>query len=251
MLKKNLPHLLALLVCGPLAATIASAALTATPQITAEEIVQKNASARGGLVAWRAVHSMKMTGQMDAGKGVELPFVLDLERPRKMRLELQFDGKIAKQVYDGVNGWKVRPYLGHDDTESYTADELKQAAMQSELDGPLLDHSAKGVQVALEGSEKVEDHEAYKLRLTMKDQQVRHVWIDARTFLEVRIDGTRRMDGKMRTMYTYYRNYKPVKGLMVPYLLETSVDGVKQREKIKLDIVNVNARLDDRLFAKP
>jgi hypothetical protein len=37
--------------------------------------------------------------------------VMDLERPRKMWFEPQFGGKTAVQVFDGTNGWKLRPYL--------------------------------------------------------------------------------------------------------------------------------------------
>jgi hypothetical protein len=37
---------------------------------------------------------------------------------------------------------------------------------------------------------------------------------------------------------------------MVPYLLETAVDGISQVEKIHIETVEVNPKLDDSLFAK-
>ena len=40
-----------------------------------------------------------------------LPFIMELKRPRKMRFELQFKGQTAVQVFDGANGWKLRPFL--------------------------------------------------------------------------------------------------------------------------------------------
>jgi len=41
------------------------------------------------------------------------------------------------------------------------------------------------------------------------------LWIDRKTFMEVKIDGTpRRMDGKMRPVAIYLREYKSVQGLM-------------------------------------
>jgi len=94
--------------------------------------------------------------------------VMDLERPRKQRLEVQFAGKTAVQVYDGANGWKLRPFLNRLDVEPYTADELKLASMQSELDGTLVDLAAKGSTVELAGMEKVENHDTYNLKVKLK-----------------------------------------------------------------------------------
>jgi hypothetical protein len=106
--------------------------------------------------------------------------------------------------------------------------------------------------VNLEGIEKVEGQDAYKLKLTMKGGQVRRLWIATQTFLEVKIEGVpRRMDGKMRPVEIYYRDYKPVNGLMVPYVLETKVQGARQSHKMTIESVVVNPKLDDAFFAKP
>src|SRR4029077_14299215 len=114
---------------------------------------------------------------------VELPFVMDMARPRKLRVELQFNGQTAIQVYDGANGWKLRPFLNRRVVEPFTTDEMKLASMQADLDGPLVDYAAKGTQIELAGVEKVEDRDTYKLKLTMKNGRAIHVWIDAQTFL--------------------------------------------------------------------
>jgi hypothetical protein len=49
----------------------------------------------------------------------------------------------------------------------------------------------------------------------------------------------------------YYRDYKSVNGLMVPYVLETTVQGAKQSHKMTIETVVVNPKLDDVLFTKP
>ena len=251
-------------------------------QLTAKQVADKNVAARGGLTAWRAVKSMSMTGNMDAGKvdtrtekeriggqptsrvsrrvrpeaakpgadtvtTVQVPFVMELQRPRKMRLEIQFKGETAVQVYDGVTGWKLRPFLERREVEPYTPEELKVAAQQQELDGPLVDYAAKGNKIALE----VQGRNAYKLKVTLKDGQVRHVWVDAETFLDVKIDGTRRLGAKSRTVATYMSDYKSVDGVKVPYVLETKVEGVKGSEKILIEQVALNPKIADVRFTKP
>ena len=226
---------------------------TAAP-LSAAQIADKSVAARGGLQVWRAVQTLTYSGKMDAGgkQNVQLPFVMTLKRPRKTRVEIDFANDKAVQVYDGASGWKLRPFLGRKDVEPFTNEELKAASMEADLDGPLVDYAAKGTRVDLEGVEKVEGHDAYKLKLTMKGGQVRHLWVDAQTFMEVKIEGVpRRMDGKMRPVEVYMRDYRPVSGLMVPHLLETTVQGFKPSHKMTIESVIVNPKLEDSLFAKP
>jgi outer membrane lipoprotein-sorting protein len=265
------------------------------PKLTAEQVIEKNVAARGGLQGWRAVQAMVWTGKMDAGSGdsvtrstrfaqaglipnsrkpahakeviaaqqagllkteaekqVQLPFVLDMKRSHKSRLQIEFAGKTAVQVYDGTHGWKLRPFLNRNDVEPFTEDEAKAEAGKPDMDGPLVDYASKGTKVALESVEPVEGHDAYKLKLTMKNGDVQHVWIDAQSFLDVKIEASpRRMDGKMHTVVVYQRDFRSVDGLMVPFVLETAVDGYPNTHKIYIEKVAVNPKLDDSLFAKP
>ena len=282
-----------LLVLGAALGFAGSALLAQNAGLTADQIVSKNVAARGGLKAWRAVQTLTESGKMGAGgdqrepqagvpglkrpgkqnmqmassprlaREAQLPFTLEMERPRRMRLELQFKGQTAVQVYDGTNGWKVRPFLNRMEVEGYTEDELHKAALQSELDGPLVDFEAKGTKIELEGTEKVEDHDTYRLKVTMKDGHSMHIWIDAKTFLETKVEGTpRRLDGVEHPVQVYYRDYRSVDGLQVPFLLETKVlpaptvaKAVRQAnfpvEKIVIEKVVVNPKLDAAQFTKP
>ena len=138
----------------PAAAKQASANAPAAPSLpglTAAQIVERNVQARGGLDAWHAVTSMTLTGKMEAGgtANPELPFVMRMKRPHKSRLEIRFNDKTAVQVYDGANGWKVRPFLNREQIEPYTATEARQAAAWDEMDGPLVDYEKKGTKVAV------------------------------------------------------------------------------------------------------
>src|SRR5579864_7863709 len=123
-------------------------------------------------------------------KQVQLPFVREMKRPGKSRIELEFAGKTAIQVYDGKEGWMKRPYLNRDDWEPFTAEQAKASAAMWDIDGPLMDTNAKGTKVALEGVGKVDGNDAWKLKLTLKDGTVQHVWVDQKSFLDVKVEGT-------------------------------------------------------------
>ena len=194
---------------------------------------------------------------------VNLPFLMELARPRKMRFELQVAGQTALQVYDGVNGWKLRPYLNRLEVEPYTAEEMKAASMQWELDGPLVDYVVKGTRIESDGTERVEDRDTYKLKLTLKSGEVTHVWVDAQTFLETKIQGQpRRLDGTNHPVEVYYRDYRNVNGLEIPFVLETRVLPVTKTatgfrdtpvppEKVLIEKVVINPAFDAGLFSKP
>jgi hypothetical protein len=242
---------------------------------SATEIVDKNIAARGGLNKWRAVHALSWSGKMDAGGNnqralkipgmppppppskdptaqVQLPFVLEMKRPHKSRLEIEFNGGTAVQAYDGAHGWKLRPFLNRHEVEPFTADELRLAADQADLDGQLIDYAAKGTKVELAGAEQVEGKNTYKLKLTLKNGRVLHEWLDAQSFLEVKIEGApRKLDGKPHAVAIYMRDYRTVDGLKIPHLIETAVQGVERTEKIQIEKVVVNPRLDESRFNKP
>ncbi|WP_175107884.1 outer membrane lipoprotein-sorting protein [Pararobbsia alpina] len=183
---------------------------------------------------------------------VKLPFALEMKRPHKTRLELEFNKQTSVQIFNGTSGWKVRPYIGRREVEAFSPAELKAASAQPDVDGMLIDHAAKGVAVVLERSEVVEGRETYRLRLTVKNGEQRHVWVDAQTFLETKIDAPpRKIDGAMRTVSTYYRNYKSVNGLMVPFVVETRVDGGRNSGVMLIDHVQVNPAIEDSRFGKP
>jgi hypothetical protein len=288
-----------LAICVPVGFAISLTAADESPtsgaKLSAAQIVDKNVAARGGLQAWRAVQTMTLAGKLgaggnqratlqvptsgqisaSAGRGsrpalpqrpvdeVQLPFVMQLRRPRKLRFELQFNGQTAVQVFDGTNGWKLRPFLGRRVVEPYSADEMKTTSMQADLDGPLVDYAAKGTQIELAGMEQVEGRGTYKLKLTLKGGEAMHVWIDTQTFLEVKMEGQpRRLDGVDHPVEVYLRDYRPVSGLQVPFLLETRVLPVAKTalglkdppvppEKTIIDRVVVNPKLDEALFSKP
>jgi len=273
----------------------AAAAAPAPAKLSAAEVITKNVAARGGLQAWRAVQTMSLSGKTGAGgnqratlrvptqaqatvvaqksdqaevptrrvEEVYLPFLMELARPRKMRFELQFAGQTALQVYDGVNGWKLRPYLNRLEVEPYTADEMKAASLGSELDGPLVDYAAKGTRVESDGIEKVEGRETYKLKLILKSGAVTHVWVDAQTFLETKVEGQpRRLDGVDHPVEVYYSDYRNVNGLQIPFVLETRVLPVTKTalglrdtpvppEKTLIEKVVINPKFDAGLFSKP
>jgi outer membrane lipoprotein-sorting protein len=261
------------------------------PRLTVQEIVAKNVAARGGLAAWRAIKSISYDGSLDAGKVrpdnglhpsaterliekpgtsrkvaqapdqkllgedtgtvVTLPYTLIMQRPNKQRVEVKFKDQTLVQVYDGEHGWKLQPYLNRGGAIAFTAEELKKARQFQDIDGPLIDYVAKGIKIQLDGVGRVEGRPSYVLKLELQDGSTRRVWVDAETYLDVQVDGSRRLNGRVVPVYTTLRDFRTVMGIKVPYLMETRTEGLPDREKIIVDKVVLNPKLDGHFFTKP
>jgi hypothetical protein len=214
--------------------------------------VAQNVAARGGDEAWRDVSSLRLTGQMDVGQGMLVPYVLEQKRPNKMRLEFVFDGETAVQCTDGNAGWKVVPFRGRTAPEPMTEEELRETADSADLYGVLFDYAARGHAVEPLGREPVEGRDALKLKVTLPGGAVRWVYVDAESGLEVKVEALRTVGGRERRVETFYHDWQATEeGLLIARRQETRTEGDNQLHLLTVETVVVNPPLDDSRFAMP
>jgi outer membrane lipoprotein-sorting protein len=218
---------------------------------TVDALVARNVAARGGAEAWRAVSSLRLTGRMDVGQGMLVPYVLEQKRPAKMRLEFVFDDETAVQCSDGKTGWKVTPFRGRKTPEPLTADELREAASSADPYGPLFDYARRGHEVALLGRKPIQGRDAFELKVTLPGGAVRWVYLDAESGLEVKVDAVRKLGKRERRVETFYHDWQAAEGLLIPRRYETRTEGVKDMHLLTVETVRVNPPLDDSRFAMP
>lgn len=237
-----------LLLCGLI---VLAATFAAAQDLTLDQVIAKSVEARGGMEKLKAVKSMRMTGKMTVGPGMEAPLILMAKRPLKMRLEATIQGLTLVQAYDGTNGWQIVPFQGKKDAEPMSADDLKDAQEQADMDGPLVDYKDKGNKVELMGKEAVEGSDAYKLKVTLKSGDIRYIYLDPDSFLEIKTEGKRMVRGTEMEFESVSGDYKEVEGLMMPFSIEAGPKGSPQRQKITIEKVEINPAMDDNLFKMP
>jgi outer membrane lipoprotein-sorting protein len=218
---------------------------------TVDEIIAKNAAAKGGLAKLKAVQSTRFSGTIDFG-GVQAEITRVVKRPNKTRMEITTQGMTMVQAYDGQNGWQIVPFTGKKDPEPMAADELKSAAQQADIDGPLVDYKKKGHKVELIGKEKIEGTDAYHLRITMKDGDIRDLYLDADSFLEIKMIAKTTRRGAEMVIQTTVGDYKEVNGLMMPFSIEIKVQGMDvPGQKVTISKIEFNMPVDDARFKMP
>jgi outer membrane lipoprotein-sorting protein len=219
---------------------------------TVDELIAKNLEARGGLDKLKAVKTLRLSGKMTMGPGMEAPVILELKRPNSVRMEFTFQGMTGVQAYDGASGWMITPFGGKTDPEPMSPEDARDAEEQSDLDGPLVDYKSKGHTVELVGKEKVEGSDAYKLKVTLKNGTVNYTYLDADSYLTIREESRRTVRGSEVEVESTIGDYKDVGGgLLMPHSIENGTKGQPQKQNILVEKVELNPPLDDARFKMP
>lgn len=218
---------------------------------TVDEIVAKHIQARGGMDKIKAVQTIRSTGKIEVGPGIEAPGVFVQKRPDMTRLDFQVQGLTATQAYDGKSAWAIMPFMGKKDPEPMPADETKELQEEADIDGPLVDYKAKGNQVELVGKENLEGTPAYKLKVTLKNGNVKYMYLDADSGLQIKEEEKLTMHGSERETEASLSDYREVNGVMFPFATENGIKGSPQKQKLTVDKVEINVPVDDAIFKMP
>ncbi len=242
--------LLSLLVVGGLFARLTHA--QETKQMTVDQLVAKNAEAKGGSEALRALQSLKLTGKMLVNEGkLEFGFASTKKRPGAVRNEYSLQGMTMVQAFDGNEGWKISPFQGRKDPEKMSADDVKSLIEDAEVDGPLINWKEKGSQVEYLGTEDVDGTQAHKMKVVRKNGDVAYVYLDPDHFLEIRILSQRTEQGNQVEIETDLSDYEKVNGVFVPFSIESAPKGASDKQKIIIEKAEGNVPLDETPFKMP
>ena len=217
---------------------------------TVDEIIAKNVQAHGGMEKMKAVQSIRITGKLNVGS-FRAGFMQENKRPDKVREEQIIQGLAAVQAYDGKTGWQVNPFGGRRDAELMSQDDLKGLTIDADVDGPLVDYKEKGHKAELVGHDSVEGTDCYKIKLSLKNGDVRYYFLDTDSFLELKIETQSSIRGTVQYSETYFGDYEEVQGLFYSFAYESGAKGDANRVKLAVDKVEINVPLEDSIFVMP
>jgi photosystem II stability/assembly factor-like uncharacterized protein len=218
---------------------------------TADEIIEKYLRNSGGLERIRSIHSLRRTGTYTGGGGFEAKVAEENKRPNRVRQEFSFQGMTGITAWDGTTGWKIEPFQGKKDVETLSEEELKSIISDADFDGPLVDHQRKGNKVEYVSTEPVEGTDAYKLKVTMADGEVRYYFMDTDYYVPIKIETKRMVRGVEREYESTFGDYKSAGGWYLPHAVEFGVKGNPNRQRITYETIEANPTLGNTRFAKP
>ncbi len=214
---------------------------------SAEELVEKNIAAKGGIDKIKAIHSVRITGKLNGGGGFTAATVQENERPNLVRETFSLQG----MTYDGNTGWQIQPFGGHKDPEFMGEDDLKDLLLDADFDGPLVDYKEKGNTVEFLGHDVVDGDDALRLKVTLKDGDIIYYYLDPDTYLEIRKEVQEFIRGSVRESVTEMGSYKPVAGVMYPYSISQGSKANPAAQTTTVEKIEVNLNINPADFAVP
>ena len=217
---------------------------------TVDEVIAKNGQAHGGLDKVKSVRSMRTKAKFSQGS-FRADFRQENKRPDKVREEFIIQGLAQVQAYDGKTGWQISPFGGRKDPELLSQDDLKSLVVDADIDGPLMEYKEKGHKAELVGHDSVEGTDCFKIKLSMKNGDVRYYYLDADSFLELKVEIQTTIRGALQESELYYGDYEQVNGIFYPFAVEQAQKGSASRAQISVEKIEQNVPLEDAHFSMP
>jgi hypothetical protein len=217
---------------------------------TVDEVIAKNIQARGGMEKLKTVRSLRTTAKLTQGP-FRAEFRQENKRADKVREELIVQGMAQVQAYDGKTGWQISPFGGRKDPELMSQDDLKSLAVDADIDGPLVEYKEKGHKAELVGHDSMEGTDCFKIKLSMKNGDVRYYYLDADSYLELKVEIQTMIRGALQESELYYGDYEQVNGIYYPFTVEQAQKGSSSRTQISVEKVEQNVALEDAVFTMP
>ena len=217
---------------------------------TVDEVIAKNIQARGGLDKLQALKTVRITAKFSQGS-FRAAYLQENKRADKVREELIVQGMAQVQAYDGKSGWQINPFGGRRDPELMSQDDTKTLVVDADIEGPLVNYKQKGHKAELMGHDSIEGTDCFKIKLTMKNGDIRYYYLDADSYLELKFQTQSNIRGSVQYNDTFLGDYEEVGGIYFPFSLELVEVGTENRQRFTVEKVELNVPLEDGKFSMP
>ncbi|MEI8224871.1 MAG: hypothetical protein WCG82_02990 [Bacteroidota bacterium] len=208
-----------------------------------EEIV-KNYSVAMKSDKLSGVTSIKISGKMSA-MGMEMPMVMFMKNPDKIKVTYSFNGQDMVSVFDGEKGYMINPMMGSSDPVELTGDQLTQVQKNNAFRNELFNYFKNG-QLTLEGQENVNDKPAFKLKANVGSSPI-YMFLDKESYMLVKTSVTVDQMGTSMNVDSYMTDYVDIDGVVMPKKTTAMANGM-EAAVITFDKIEVNIPMEDSVF---
>ena len=213
----------------------------------ADEIIARNIEAMGGKDKINSISSIHIENTFTAN-GNETTSTTVILNGKGMKNKNEVMGQTMIQCFTDKSGWMINPMYGSTTPTEMTIEEYNSGNSQLNIGDNFIDYSKKGNKVELLGKERVQDIDAFKLKVTTSDSISTFYYLDPSTFyvLQSSMDAT--MLGQPMTIITTYRDYKKTDyGFVMPHTYDVNY-GYQFSLNVNLKKVEFNKPVDPVIF---
>lgn len=203
-------------------------------------VLEKYLDAIGGRDAISKVED-RTTIMRGTAMGQPLTIIVKQKVPNKMLQNVKAGGMEQTIIFNGEKG----VMNSADKNVDVTGKELEQLKIEASME-LLLDPESYGVKLSYEGTEKVGDKDAYKIKMTLPSGIRWFTFFDVESGLKVKEQKEMQTQMGLIEQTVTYDNYTEVDGIKYPFKLTQSF-GPQSVEMI-VSSVKVNKGLSDDIF---
>jgi hypothetical protein len=216
---------------------------TVTQAQTLEEIVKKYTVANK-LDKVSSFSTIKVTAKMSM-MGMDVPIVMWMKNPNKIKTVTSIAGQDMIQVYDGEKGYMINPMAGSTAPVEMPADQVKQTLRSNYFQNSMLSYFKEG-KLTLEGDETVNGKPTFKIKADIDGGNFMYMFIDKESYLLQKSSINATQNGTAVTVDSYPSDYKETNGVLLPMKTTASVSGMEM--VTVFEKVEVNVPMDDSIF---
>jgi hypothetical protein len=222
---------------------------------TADDIINKNINATGGVDKWSKVYSIKYSGNYVMGPGMLAPVSeVDMSKPFKgYYQDFSWQGMTSKQAMRADSGWNYNPFGGKRESDPLSPNDIRSINLSCDPQGMLFNYKQKGYTVDYLGTDDMDGTDVYKLRLTTKEGDMVYYYIDAETYYILKTVDRVKLKDKEEKSYVTFSDFRTTDyGVVVPFSAQrVDENGNEQGGPVVYTKVIVNGPLDAAIFNEP
>lgn len=207
------------------------------PSITPKVVLDKYIKAIGGADASKGVKTVSMTGSASI-PGAPAPVSINIKKAEgKFLQDITMQGmSVSKTVINGNKGYMS----GQGQKQDFTAEELEDSKADAAPVAELV--LLNDTNLTVKAIEAIDGKDAYVLESGKST-----FYYDVESGLKVAEGKTSEMMGQKMTMMTYFKDYKAVKGVQMPYTIVQNL-GPGFDLEVKISEIKINEGVSDADF---
>ena len=213
---------------------------------TVDEIIEKHLAAIGGKEKLMQLNTMIMEGNLTV-QGMDIPIKISQEHNKGQRVEISVMGMTGYLINTPAEGWNFFPFQGQATPEAMSAEAVKEATDQLDLQNSLMNYKEKGHQVEYISKEDFEGTECFKLKVLFKGGAEATMFFDPVTYYMIKQITKTKSTGQEAVQEQTFSNFTKQDGYVFPF----SLSGVGPGGVVTVTKIEINIPLDESLFKAP
>lgn len=208
--------------------------------LTGDDVIQKYIAAIGGKENLEKVQdrTTEMSGKV---QGFEIKMTIYQKAPNLLKQVVDAMGAEQVVVFNGEKG--IASAAGN--TAEITGDNLVKLKIESSLNF-IVELDKHNVNVNLNGIEKIDDKDTYKVEMMLEDSSKWIQYYDVESGLKLKEIKTVSTPGGDFAQETLFSDYREVDGVKYPFKVNQSLGA--QKLEFTVNSIKVNTGLSDNLF---